>query len=203
MPERLTPILGTAALLLIAVVWRAWTQRRRHGGWGIVLFRNGWGQHLRDGALLVFAALLIGQAIAAAFGRAPASFVPAGDYRSAFAGAGAALMIEGLALIIIAQRDLGASWRIGIEEGAKPGLVTKGFYGWCRNPIFFSMFVWMLGYTLALFTPLSLILMFGFYGGVRLQVGAEEAYLLRVYGDDYRAYARRVGRFMPHVGRMR
>jgi protein-S-isoprenylcysteine O-methyltransferase Ste14 len=32
---------------------------------------------------------------------------------------------------------------------------------------------------------------------------AEEAYLARVYGDAYRAYARRVGRFLPGIGLLR
>jgi protein-S-isoprenylcysteine O-methyltransferase Ste14 len=189
-------------LVLVGIGWRLWVHRRRQGGWGVVLFRGGWGQSLRDAAALVFAGLLVWQAAAAALWRPPPSLLPNADLRALFAGAGAVLMLEGVALLLIAQRDLGASWRIGSDQAAKPGLVTKGLYRWCRNPIFFAMFVWMLGYTLSLFTPLSLVLLFGFYGAMRLQVSAEEAYLLRVYGDDYRAYARRVGRFVPHVGRM-
>ena len=39
--------------------------------------------------------------------------------------------------------------------------------------------------------------------GIRLQVAAEEEYLLRTYGDEYRDYARRVGRFVAGVGRLR
>ena len=38
--------------------------------------------------------------------------------------------------------------------------------------------------------------------GLELQVRAvEEPYLLRTHGDAYRAYAARVGRFLPGVGR--
>ena len=43
----------------------------------------------------------------------------------------------------------------------------------------------------------------GAFIGIRQQVLAEEAYLLRTHGDAYRAYARRVGRFLPGVGKLR
>jgi protein-S-isoprenylcysteine O-methyltransferase Ste14 len=35
---------------------------------------------------------------------------------------------------------------------------------------------------------------------IRSQVRQEEAYLLRTYGDEYRAFASRVGRFFPGLG---
>jgi protein-S-isoprenylcysteine O-methyltransferase Ste14 len=40
--------------------------------------------------------------------------------------------------------------------------------------------------------------------GVQLQVRRiEEPYLMGAHGEDYRAYAARVGRFLPGVGRLR
>jgi protein-S-isoprenylcysteine O-methyltransferase Ste14 len=104
---------------------------------------------------------------------------------------------------VTAQLHLGASWRIGIDEGASPGLVTSGLYRFCRNPIFLALLVTLSGYTLMLPTRLSLGLLLGAYIGVRQQVAAEEAYLLRTYGESYREYARRVGRFLPGLGRFR
>jgi protein-S-isoprenylcysteine O-methyltransferase Ste14 len=39
--------------------------------------------------------------------------------------------------------------------------------------------------------------------GLELQVRlVEEPYLIRTHGDEYRAYAARVGRFVPGVGRL-
>jgi protein-S-isoprenylcysteine O-methyltransferase Ste14 len=38
--------------------------------------------------------------------------------------------------------------------------------------------------------------------GIRAHVKDEEAYLMRTYGSDYADYARRVGRFLPGVGRL-
>lgn len=62
---------------------------------------------------------------------------------------------------MVAQLNLGASWRIGIEESSNPGLVTSGFYRFCRNPIFFAILIMLAGYTLLLPTRLSLALLVG------------------------------------------
>ena len=50
--------------------------------------------------------------------------------------------------------------------------------------------------------PESLGILVATYVGIRLQIGSEEAYLLQSYGDEYRAYARSVGRFVPWIGRL-
>jgi len=106
-------------------------------------------------------------------------------------------------LLVVAQLNLGASWRIGIEEGSSPGLVTSRFYRFCRNPIFLAILILLTGYVLLLPTRLSLVLLVGAFIGIRQQVLTEEAYLSRMYGDAYRSYAHRVGRFVPGVGRLR
>jgi protein-S-isoprenylcysteine O-methyltransferase Ste14 len=113
------------------------------------------------------------------------------------------LLFGGIVLLVIAQLNLGASWRIGIEEGSSPGLVMSGFYRFCRNPIFFAILIMLTGYTLLLPTRLSLALLVGAFIGIRQQVLTEEAHLRRTYGDVYRGYAHRVGRFEPGIGRLR
>jgi protein-S-isoprenylcysteine O-methyltransferase Ste14 len=153
-------------------------------------------------ALVLF---LVGQAVMAAAwpeARAPldATYHAAAEIRQV---TGTVLLFGGIALLVVAQLHLGASWRIGIEEGSSPGLVTSGFYRFCRNPIFFAILILLTGYTLLLPTRLSLALLIGAFIGIRQQVLTEEAYLSRAYGDAYRAYADRVGRFVPGIGRLR
>jgi protein-S-isoprenylcysteine O-methyltransferase Ste14 len=82
-----------------------------------------------------------------------------------------ALFFGGLALLVAAQLRLGASWRIGIEEGAAPGLVTDGLYRVCRNPIFLALLVTLAGYALLLPTWLSLGLVVGAWAAIRPPVG--------------------------------
>lgn len=118
-------------------------------------------------------------------------------------GAGTVLLFGGIALLVAAQLNLGASWRIGIEEGARPGLITNGLYRFCRNPIFLAILIMLTGYTLLLPTSLSIALLIGAFIGIRQQVLTEEAYLSRTYGDAFHAYARHVGRFVPGIGKLR
>jgi protein-S-isoprenylcysteine O-methyltransferase Ste14 len=97
---------------------------------------------------------------------------------------------------------MGASWRIGIKEGEAPGLVTSGLYRFCRHPIYLGLLAALAGYAALLPTPLSLALLAAVYLGARVQAAAEETHLDRTYGEAFRAYARRTGRFLPGIGRL-
>ena len=199
---RFLPLAGVLFLIAVAFIWRPWLQQRRYGTRGVLVFR--WekrAQFVREcfGVLLLL--LLLGQASAAIWWPEMLSpMVTATDLQLA---AGAVLLLGGMVLLVASQLDLGASWRIGIEEGASPGLVTGGLYRVCRNPIYLAFFIIIGGYALLLPTRLSFILLIGTYIGVRQQVSAEEAYLLRTYGDTFQEYARRVGRFVPGLGKLR
>lgn len=205
MLSRFIPLIG-AVLFVASLCWRAWLHNRRYGSFGIMLFRSGRKkQNVRDGLLVVLLLLVLGQAIAAAVRPESLTSLGAIDWPASaiWQPIGAVLLFGGLILLILAQINLGASWRVGIEEAARPGLVITGLYRICRNPIFLAMFVTLTGYTLLLPTWLSLAMLVGAFVGIRQQAIEEEAYLLRTYGDDYHAYARRVGRFLPGVGRLR
>ena len=205
MSARWLPLLGIVLLVGI-VCWRAWLQRRRYGASGFLFFRSPrWPEKVRDAFGVILAVLLLGQAVVAAV--SPATLVrreaierPA-PVTSEVIGAG--LLLGGIALLVVALLDLGASWRIGIDEQARPGLVTSGLYRFCRNPIFFAILLVLIGYTVLLPTRLSFAMLIGAFIGIRQQVLTEEAYLSRTYGDAYHAYASRVGRFLPGIGRLR
>ena len=185
---KVLPLAGILLVAAIVFVWRPWLQRRRHGTWGVLLLAFG---------------LLVGQALAAAL-RPELLPLAQADLRATPALrhiVGAMLLFGGVLLLVIAQLDLGASWRIGIEEDAKPGLVTGGLYRYCRNPIFLGLLVTLAGYTLLVPTFLSAVILAGAYVAIRRQIVEEERYLARAYGEPYRAYARRVGRLVPGIGK--
>ena len=203
-----------SALPLIAVLvfyglgfgWRTWVQLRRYGSSGIVLFRSGrLGQHLREALFVVLAGVLLAEAaLAAVAPRWLPGLVPLAPVTAAVLRASGAVMVLGAtALMLAAQLDLGASWRVGIDEGARPGLVTGGLYRYSRNPIYVAMLTALLGFALLLPSWISLGLLIGAGLGIRRHVRDEEAYLARTYGEEYRRYAARVGRFVPGVGRLR
>ena len=203
-----------SALPLIAVLvfyglgfgWRTWVQLRRYGSSGIVLFRSGRpGQHLREALFVVLAVALLAEAsLAAVAPRRLPGLVPLAPATAAVLRATGAVMVLGAtALMLAAQLDLGASWRVGIDEGTRPGLVTGGLYRYSRNPIYVAMLTALLGFALLLPSWISLGLLIGAGLGIRRHVRDEEAYLARTYGEEYRRYAARVGRFVPGVGRLR
>ena len=203
-----------SALPLIAVLvfyglgfgWRTWVQLRRYGSSGIVLFRSGRpGQHLREALFVVLAVALLAEAsLAAVAPRRLPGLVPLAPATAAVLRATGTVMVLGAtALMLAAQLDLGASWRVGIDEGARPGLVTGGLYRYSRNPIYVAMLTALLGFALLLPSWISLGLLIGAGLGIRRHVRDEEAYLARTYGEEYRRYAARVGRFVPGVGRLR
>jgi protein-S-isoprenylcysteine O-methyltransferase Ste14 len=196
------PLAGIVAVIVIATLVRPLLQYVRHGSFGIFLFRSGGtGQKLRDSLFVLMVAAFVAQAIGPMH-RPWVHPLVGGVLYDAMQVAGAILMLGGIALFAAAQLNLGASWRIGIEEAAAPGLVTHGLYSLSRHPIFLGLLTVAAGYALVLPTPLSLALLGGAYIGLRLQIASEEAYLIRTYGEPYRLYARRVGRLVPGVGRM-
>jgi protein-S-isoprenylcysteine O-methyltransferase Ste14 len=198
---RVLPLVMLLAFVALGIGWRSWLHWRRYGSTGFALFAGGSRlSRARNALLLPFALLLFAQAVAALV--SPALIVPI-DARALGAGwqtAGAVVCGAGLALMLGAQLRLGASWRIGIDEAARPGLVTVGMYRWSRNPIYAWWMVWMVGYVLLLPTWLSILGVLAWASGMRVAVRDEERYLLATYGDEYRAYANRVGRFVPGLG---
>jgi protein-S-isoprenylcysteine O-methyltransferase Ste14 len=202
-PVNWIPLLGVVLFVGLGVGWRSWLQRRRHGSSGIVLFRSGdLAQNVLEAGALVLVLLLSAEAVARAVAPRSLDTFRIAPSTPVMQGLGAIVLFAGIALMIAAQLELGASWRIGIEQDARPGLVAHGLYRFCRNPIFLAMLAVLLGFALLVPTWPSVVVLLGTYVGIRGAIGAEERYLLRAYGGHYAAYAARVGRFVPHVGRL-
>jgi len=99
--------------------------------------------------------------------------------------------------------QMGSSWRVGIDEQARPGLVTSGLYRFTRNPIYLALFVTLAGLVVVLPTWPTLVGALVSVAAIRNAVRAEERYLRRAYDGEFDAYARRVGRFVPGLGTLR
>ena len=186
----------------LACCWRGWLQYRRTGDHG---FRGITGPILsieRLGASLLvlgaFAGLL---ALVTSLGAsAPCRLCLPAPVRVG----GLALMVLGAALALVAQIDMGASWRVGVDPAEATGLVTAGLFRWVRNPIFAATLAVFLGLLLAVPHVLAGVAFIATIAGIELHVRTvEEPYLIRVHGERYLAYARRVGRFVPRLGRMK
>jgi protein-S-isoprenylcysteine O-methyltransferase Ste14 len=116
---------------------------------------------------------------------------------------GIVLALAGGLAVFGAQLGMGESWRIGVSDDQRTDLVTGGWFSFCRNPIYTAMIVGWTGFALLVPTWLSIAAVPVIATGLELQVRAvEEPFLLRTHGDAYRAYASRVGRFVPGIGRL-
>ncbi len=117
---------------------------------------------------------------------------------------GAGLAAVGIIGAFVSQQAMGDSWRIGVDDHETTELVMHGAFGWVRNPIFSFMLVSGAG-LLALVPNAFAVLGFVMtVAGIEIQVRAvEEPYLAKTHGPVYRAYASRVGRFVPGLGRLR
>ena len=75
-------------------------------------------------------------------------------------------------------------------------LVTSGILGWTRNPMYLGMAIFYAGLAVLLNSLAALVLLPLVLAIIQTQVIArEEAYLERAFGDEYRAYKTRVGRW--------
>jgi protein-S-isoprenylcysteine O-methyltransferase Ste14 len=114
-------------------------------------------------------------------------------------GAGFLICLAGLAICRAAQIALGRSWRVGIEENARTGLVTGGIYRLVRNPTYSGMFLLCAGVWIVLPTVLISYWILVFFIMMEFQVRCEEEYLEKQYGAEFLDYKRRTKRYIPFL----
>lgn len=116
--------------------------------------------------------------------------------------AGAAIAIAGIGLTFVSQLSMGDEWRIGVDTDEETGLVTSGAFAMARNPIFGCMILTGAGLTILVPNLISAVGLVFLVAAIELQVRfVEEPHLRRLHGKVYDAYAARVGRLFPGVGR--
>lgn len=109
---------------------------------------------------------------------------------------GIVLCIASWLWTVIAQYQMGNSWRIGIDETNKSAFVTKGLFGLSRNPIFFGMLLTLMGFLLILPNALSLLALVCGYLLMQVQIRLEEEFLAKQYGKEYKIYQQKVRRWI-------
>lgn len=114
----------------------------------------------------------------------------------AVAIAGWLLLGISLVWIVVAQAQMGGSWRIGIDVGTRPPLVRTGLFGRSRNPIFLGMRLNLAGLFLVLPNAATLALLLLGEAMMQLQVRLEEAHLSAAFGAEYDAYRDAVPRWI-------
>jgi len=117
--------------------------------------------------------------------------------RPEFQIGGVVLILLGYTWTLWCYAAMGAAWRIGIDQEGTSKLVQTGPYRWIRHPIYGFQMTMLTGAALLLPTWVSLAILVIHYVCASIKAGDEEGHLTGVFGDEYRSYMRRTGRFLP------
>jgi protein-S-isoprenylcysteine O-methyltransferase Ste14 len=110
---------------------------------------------------------------------------------------GAAVAAVTVWLGYLVHRDLGISYTPTLKTGEKHQLVVQGVYRWMRHPMYTSFFAYFIASFLLIANWLVGVLGLIYSLLILERVGHEERMLLDMYGEGYRHYMRRTGRFLP------
>ena len=109
--------------------------------------------------------------------------------------AGVALVTAGLVIFGLAYVSFGDSWRVGFDVKTPGALVTTGTFALSRNPIYVFLDLWFIGVFLINGTLIFLIFALLAVAILHWQILQEEKFLVRLYGQPYRSYCARTGRY--------
>jgi protein-S-isoprenylcysteine O-methyltransferase Ste14 len=186
-----------AAYFFAAFFWRSFVVWKRTGVNPLV-FRGSDDAHDYIGRVfkLLFAAIVAAVVVYSASERLYQYLTPIGWLEHRFLqGAGVVLLLASFVWTVVAQAQMGESWRIGIDEQHRTPLVRGGVFGVSRNPIFLGMMLTLSGLFLVLPNALTLLTL-----SFRLQVAEQpvERLLVRVAVFPAREVSDVSG--APHVG---
>ena len=105
--------------------------------------------------------------------------------------------ISGLLLCYQAQKTMGNSWRVGIDEQQPTVLITNGIYRFVRNPTYSGLFLLCFGSWLIIATMSLLVWCLILFIMIEFQVRLEEEYLLKLHGEKFKAYCQSTKRYLP------
>lgn len=111
--------------------------------------------------------------------------------------AGVGLGIISVGLFAWIHTVLGRFWSPYLQLRSSHRLVTAGPYARIRHPMYSAILGWMM--SLGLVSASWIPFVFAALGALnfRLRISGEEKMMLQQFGDEYREYLRRTGRFLP------
>jgi protein-S-isoprenylcysteine O-methyltransferase Ste14 len=116
--------------------------------------------------------------------------------RQGLKAVGVVLLLASLAWTVVAQAQMGESWRIGIDEEHRTPLVRRGIFGLSRNPIFLGMISTLAGLFMVIPNAVTLLVLVLGVVLIQIQVRLEEEFLAGAHGEAYEEYRRGVRRWL-------
>ena len=113
---------------------------------------------------------------------------------------GALMLFIGIGLLWSAHHNLGLSFHSLVVQKEDQVLVESGPYKWIRHPIYTAYFLnYIGGGLLAGNWVLTFIPIICFGLMIYLRLGEEDAVMIEKFGDNYRHYMERTGKFLPKI----
>lgn len=109
------------------------------------------------------------------------------------------IALAALMLFYWVLRSLGRNFSTTLTMKKDQTLVVQGPYRWVRHPMYTSFVLLWVGYLLISanwFIGLTGIL--GFVLAIVVRTPMEEQMMIERFGDEYHAYMKRTGRYLPH-----
>jgi protein-S-isoprenylcysteine O-methyltransferase Ste14 len=106
----------------------------------------------------------------------------------------------GIGIVLLAQIQMGRSWRIGVDHGEKTSLIKTGLYKYSRNPIYLGIFLYWIGMVL-IFASMSMLIC-GLICCISIDYivrKIEEPYLVKSHGVDYNNYMKTTHRYLGNT----
>ena len=111
---------------------------------------------------------------------------------------GVGLGMISLPLLIWVHHTLGRHWSTNLQLKQNHTLIAEGPYRRVRHPMYTALFSFFVGVALVSASWLIVILIVAAILVLYARIGKEETMMIEQFGDEYRAYMRRTGRFLPH-----
>ena len=86
-------------------------------------------------------------------------------------------MSASLVIILVAQNQMGQSWRIGVDYDHRTEFVQRGLFRYSHNPIFAGIMLSVIGYFLILPNAIILLIMMLDLALIQVQIRLEEQHL--------------------------
>jgi protein-S-isoprenylcysteine O-methyltransferase Ste14 len=114
--------------------------------------------------------------------------------------AGIATALVALPMVYWVFSSLGKNVTDTVVTRKEHALVTSGPYRWVRHPLYTIAGAFFMGLSIAAANWLMALGLLTALVLLAIRTPREEAKLVERFGDDYRAYMRRTGRFIPRLG---
>lgn len=108
---------------------------------------------------------------------------------------GSLLIVVAFGWIIIAQIQMGQSWRIGFDKNEDTLLIKTGLFGLSRNPVFLGMIITQIGLFFVIPNAITFMIVFQVYQLLQIQVRLEEEYLTSAHAEEYKTYCKHTRRW--------